>query len=89
MRSGLTFTQAADESIVYDEAGGQVHVLNATASSLLERIEHGSTLEELVAGLVSEHDLTREQARSDLCSWLDEMDRLGLLDRRPDEPGSE
>ena len=43
LRGDLEFVRTGDEGIVYDDAGGQVHVLNGSGARLWELLTEGLT----------------------------------------------
>jgi hypothetical protein len=73
----LPFQTLDDETIVVDPARREVHLLNETATRIWELCASPRTVDDLVAGLSAEYDVSGEDARRAVVELLD-----GLRDKR-------
>jgi hypothetical protein len=62
-------------------------VLNAVGSWVWERLDGEHPTDVLVAEMVSEFDVTDEQARADVDGFLVELREAGLVDEMPPDQG--
>ena len=54
--------------------------LNDTGCMLWRMLEGGSTKEELTSRLVSEYDVSYDEAYADVCEFVDKLTEVGCLD---------
>lgn len=75
----LILTEVGDESILYDSAGGKVHVLNKTAVFLFQQLNSGKTPAQAAEALCSEFEADEKTALEDTLEFVGEMRKMGLL----------
>lgn len=78
---GLTTKDLGDEFIVFDVAADRVHVLNATARTILLSCDGDKTVEDLARAFAETYRLDEATARRDVADTLGELLELGLIDR--------
>ena len=55
-------------------------ILHSKISALLwKKLEDGATEEELVGALLGEYDVTEEEARKDVITFVDNLSKAGLV----------
>ncbi len=78
----LTWREIDDEIVALDLENSSYFTANLTASLLMRRLADGhASVDELVAVLVAEFEVSPEQARVDVDLFLDDLEKDGLLDR--------
>ncbi|MCL3994646.1 lasso peptide biosynthesis PqqD family chaperone [Streptomyces lavenduligriseus] len=78
-------TVATDDGLVLlDERGGRYWQLNTTAAAILEHLARGADPRTTAEHLVSRYGIGREQAESDVHTFLEQLRSAGLLDSTPD-----
>ncbi|UJR80431.1 PqqD family protein [Sandaracinus amylolyticus] len=66
--------------VVLDPASKAYFTLNETGEALWSALTAPATLDELAAMLVRVFDVGVDVARADTETWLDELQKLGLID---------
>ena len=79
LRGDLQFARTGDEGIVYDDAGGQVHVLNGSGARLWELLSSGLTPAEAVQRLAEDYGAPVARVQGDVAELLATFRSLGLL----------
>lgn len=78
----LTWREVDDELVALDLERSTYFTANTTAAFLLKKLaDGGATEQRLVDALVEEYDVDVDLARNDVRSFLDELEKDGLLDR--------
>ncbi len=77
---GVTRQQVGAEGILHDENGGQVHVLNASATRVWELCAAGPTVKEVIASLAQSYELPPEAVRDDVLAIINDFRARGLLE---------
>lgn len=83
IKSGYVFREIAGEFLVVpvtpDDGVKGMMILNPVSALLWQLLQSGKTVEELLAGVTSEFDVSDEEARGDILDFLAQLDNLGLL----------
>jgi PqqD family protein of HPr-rel-A system len=79
---GVTLEQVGAEGILHDENGGQVHVLNASATRVWELCAERLTLSELIASLAQTYELPAAAVRDDVLAIIRDFLARGLIEPR-------
>lgn len=58
----------------------ELFVLSETGRSIWERLDGQHSLDDLVAGVVSEFEVEEEQARSDALVFIGQLEEAGLIE---------
>ena len=78
-RSDVIAERIGQETILRDPIKNLVHVINASAAWIWERLDGTSSVEEIASELAGRHGLAAEDARRDVTSVTDAFRELGLL----------
>ncbi len=76
---GHLVAEAAGELIILDQQSGSYFGLNAQGKRVWELVQSPTRLQEIVAILVEEFDVTPERAQRDVEKVLEELQEVGLL----------
>jgi len=76
----LEWVSASDETVILDDASEQYFATNSAGSVLWEALKDGSTTTELTDLLVQTFEIDREQAESDVNTYVAQLDDLNMLD---------
>jgi PqqD family protein of HPr-rel-A system len=82
--SGLHVRTVGDDVLVHDEAGGRVHVLNATAGTVLRACDGTRSEAAIAAMLAAEYGIDIATAATDVAAVIADFRRLGLLEVEAD-----
>lgn len=78
---GVTLTEADDESILYDSAGGQIHILNSTGAAIWELCDGNNTAEDIAKNICVQFETDDfESVRKDVEEYLAELKNLKLIE---------
>ncbi|MGW1604207.1 lasso peptide biosynthesis PqqD family chaperone [Streptomyces eurythermus] len=81
----VTTVTTDDGLVLLDERGGRYWQLNTTAAAILDHLARGSDPHTTAEHLVSRYGITREQAESDVHTFLEQLHSTGLLTSAPDD----
>ena len=70
-----------DEGIFVLQEAGEVLVVNRVGAFIVEQLEDGKNLDELVEAMTRRYDVNEEQARTDASSLLDALLEAGAVQR--------
>lgn len=79
-RSDVSVRVVEGETVVLDRQGELIHQLNQTASSIWDRCDGESTLEEIANRLAEAFDVDSEAAARDVASVVGQLHSLNLLE---------
>jgi PqqD family protein of HPr-rel-A system len=79
VREELTVVVLDGEAVIYDEASGDVHHLNPTATLVFQMLDGTVSVEELAADVASVFELDPATAATQVRSLVDELAAAGLL----------
>ncbi|TDB61798.1 PqqD family protein [Arundinibacter roseus] len=79
----ILYTQLGDEGVVYNLEKNEYLTLNETYFKILQGVEQGLTLDELVVALLAEYDVSEEQCHSEVEAALQEMEGMGYIYASP------
>lgn len=71
--------EQGDRTVLLDVARGRYYTLNEVGGRAWQLLHAGATLEQLVAALASEYEVTPERVRPDLGSLLEQLRLAGLV----------
>ena len=80
LKSVIRFRSIADEGIVLRQDEGEVLVVNGVGVRVVELIREGTTLEQILTTLEGEYDVEPEQLRTDVMTYLAELEEAGVLE---------
>ena len=80
LKSDIRFRSIADEGIVLRQDEGEVLVVNGVGVRVVELISEGTTLEQILTTLEGEYDVEPEQLRTDVMTYLAELEEAGVLE---------
>ena len=63
-----------------DSTTSQIIILNEVSAFLWERLQQGTTAEQLASDLIAEFDVTREEAQADLQEFLSMLEESGFFE---------
>jgi GeoRSP system PqqD family protein len=70
-----------DEGTLILVDGGQIFELNLLGADIWKLCDGERTVEGIIASLLNEYDVSREELESDVVSFLEEMRERGWLER--------
>jgi len=71
--------QLGDECVILDMASGYYFGLDPVGARIWQLLSQTSVVAEIVERLAQEYDVTPDQAKSDLASFVEELKAHGLL----------
>ncbi len=80
LKSDVRYRSIADEGIVLLQDEGEVLVVNGVGVRIVELIGEGSTLPQILTALETEYDVEPEQLRTDVRTYLAELEDAGVLE---------
>lgn len=84
IKDGFVLREVAGQRIVVavgkaTQSFNGIIKLNESSALLWKRLEDGATEEELVGALLGEYDVTEEEARKDVKTFVDNLTKAGLV----------
>lgn len=76
----LAYRRIAGEVFIVDAARAEMHELNGTAALIWEGLAAGKTEKAIVSALMAEYEIEEKAARADLESFVNELEKTGLLE---------
>lgn len=76
----LAYRRIAGEVFIVDAARAEMHELNGTAALIWEGLAAGKTEKAIVSALMAEYEIEEKAARADLESFMNELQKTGLLE---------
>jgi len=83
-QANLAVSSVGDEQVLLDLTGSAYYSTRGSGAFLLQRLQAGTTEDELVLALVGLYDVDNVTAREDVRAFLLELDRLSLLEANDD-----
>ena len=78
-KEGVQAQLVGDEFILLDNASGQVHQLNVTASFIWEKCNGDNSIEDIASALTEAFELTQQQAVQDVRTVLEDFQSKSLV----------
>ncbi|MDX1640198.1 MAG: PqqD family protein [Balneolaceae bacterium] len=69
-----------DELVMFDVEAGQYYGLNTVATAVWNHLETEKTVEELCQSLTQEFDISLEDCRKEMLTFLPELEEKGLIE---------
>ncbi|MDD5305886.1 MAG: PqqD family protein [Deltaproteobacteria bacterium] len=82
INSHVAFRTFGKELVVVDTLGQRLLRLNATGALVFRLLDAGQGLPEVAAAVARAFDTSVEQARIDALSFIEELEKRGLVERR-------
>lgn len=84
IKDGFVLREVAGQRIVVavgkaTQSFNGIIKLNESSALLWKKLENGATEEELVGTLLGEYDVTEEEARKDVKTFVDNLTKAGLV----------
>lgn len=79
IKKSLAYRRIAGEVFIVDAARAEMHELNGTAALIWEGLAAGKTEKAIVSALMAEYEIEEKAARADLESFVNELEKTGLL----------
>lgn len=80
IKKSLAYRRIAGEVFIVDAARAEMHELNGPAALIWEGLSAGRTEKAIIAALLAEYEIDEKAARADLQSFVNELERTGLLE---------
>ena len=77
--ASLEIRNAGGEVLVHDTSNGKIHVLNATAGSILERCDGATSIDQIAQDLATRTGADRATVSRDVASICERFQSLGLI----------
>ncbi|MCB1841972.1 MAG: PqqD family protein [Halioglobus sp.] len=77
----LLLQSVADEKVILDPESGNYYTLDAVGSRMLDLLRSTNSIEQTVARVVAEFDVSAETAGEDLMELLEQMVQHGLVQK--------
>ena len=87
-REDLAVVEIDGEAVIYDEATGDLHHLNPTATIVFALCDGTGTIPELAADLGAAYGVPSDEVEQQLRTVLRTFRRQGLLEGHPKENGN-
>jgi hypothetical protein len=78
--SSVRFRRLFDEAVLIHQEKAEALVLNDTAISFIEGCDGERTVDEIIAGMVDEFDVSAEQLAEDLGPFIEELAAQGVIE---------
>ena len=78
--SSVRFRRLFDEAVLIHQEKAEALVLNDTAISFLEGCDGELSVEEIIAGMVDDFEVTTEQLREDLGPFIEKLAAEGIIE---------
>jgi hypothetical protein len=78
-RLDLLVQEIGEEVVILDRVANKVHQLNPSAGCIWKNCDGSCSVEEIIARLASQFELTPEQVSDDVLKTIAEFKALGLL----------
>jgi len=79
----VAWQNLSPEAVLVQLEREEVHVANPTAATLIDALQKGATVEELVARMTSDYEVSAAQAAADVEAFLKAALDAGLLSEEP------
>lgn len=83
VKNGYVYREIAGEFLVVpvspDDGVKGMMILNPVSALLWQMLQTEKTVDELINGVTSEFDVSREEARADIIEFLSQLEELRLL----------
>ncbi|MEU8177009.1 PqqD family peptide modification chaperone [Microbispora hainanensis] len=83
LSQGLSIVEVEGGKIILDTKRGVYWHLNETAMTVVEELDRGQALDDLISQVVRETGADEERVRSDYLSLVDELRRAKLIKGKP------
>jgi PqqD family protein of HPr-rel-A system len=87
-RNDLAVVELDGEAVIYDEASGDLHHLNPTATIIFNLFDGTATVKELAALIEEEFKVPANEVEKQIRALMKEFRSAGLLDGKPSANGS-
>jgi hypothetical protein len=67
------------EAVILETESGTYYGLNEVATQIWDELDDGATVQDLVAQIRAEYDVSEEQCRADLVAVLEDLAENGLV----------
>ena len=84
-KSDVRFRRVADEGVVLLQDANEVLALNEVGASILEHIDNGLTVPDIVERLLEEFDADRKEIEADTAEFVRELLESGVIEAMPDD----
>ena len=81
LKPGVLAQQVVDEMVILEPEGGTYFTLNNVGAEMINALAQGKGLEQVVAEITTEFNVTVEQARQDYLALLEHMHAQGLVEK--------
>jgi DNA-directed RNA polymerase delta subunit len=78
LKEGLLIQKVVEEIVLLEPESGDYYTLNEMGALMLENVQKGHTLAELVSNIQQQFNASAEEIEQDLHNLLDELQRCGL-----------
>ena len=78
--SGVRFRRLFDEAVLIHQQKAEALVLNDTAISFIEGCDGERTVDEIIAGMTAEFEVSAEQLAADLAPFIEQLAAEGIIE---------
>jgi len=78
--SSVRFRRLFDEAVLIHQEKAEALVLNDTAISFLEACDGKRTVDEIIAGMVEEFEVSAQELEADLGPFIDQLADEGIIE---------
>lgn len=82
----VRFRRLLDEAVLIHQDTSEALVLNDTAISFIEGCDGRRTVEEIIAGMVEEFEVSAEELAADLAPFIEQLAEEGIIEPAPTSP---
>ncbi len=80
LKSDIRYRTIADEGIVLRQDEGEVLVVNGVGVRVVELIAEGTSFQQILTTLETEYEVEPEQLKTDVLTYLEELEKAGVLE---------
>ncbi len=84
-KTDVRFRRVAGEGVVLLQDANEVLALNEVGASILEHIDNGLTVPDIVERLLEEFDADRKEIEADTAEFVRELLESGVIEAMPDD----
>jgi hypothetical protein len=79
VESSVRFRRLFDEAVLIHQEKAEALVLNDTAISFIEGCDGKRTVEEIIAGMVDEFEVSADELAADLAPFIEQLAAEGII----------
>ncbi|MEP7706664.1 PqqD family protein [Paraglaciecola sp. 25GB23A] len=82
LKDGLLIQKVVDEMVILEPQTGDYFTLNSIGALMLEKLQAGSSSEQVAQIISDEYDVSAQQVAQDLAELLGNLEQAGLAQKQ-------